>query len=127
MIMIMIIMNGAEIIIIIMIGLQFIEFGPRPTYAHNSSFSPPAEIIMMMVIVMIGAEIMIIITSWCSIKAAWRSTKTSLGLVKTISQHLLSSCMLLVKINTNLEPNRLRTLNADATDASYIGSANRRM
>ena len=43
------------------IGLQFIEFGPRPTYVHNSAFSPPAEIIMIMMIVIIGTEIIIII------------------------------------------------------------------
>ena len=76
-IMIMIVIIGAEIIIIITIGLQiiianrianyncksqfglqFIEFGPRPTYAHNSAFSPPAEIMNMIIImVIIGANI----------------------------------------------------------------------
>ena len=45
---------------IILIGAKIIEFGPRPTYAHNSSFSPPAEIIII-IIVIIGAEIIIII------------------------------------------------------------------
>ena len=41
----------------------FIEFGPCPIYAHGSSFSPIAGImmIMMVMIIVVGAEIIIII------------------------------------------------------------------
>ena len=34
--------------------VKIIEFGPRPTDAHNSSFSPPAGI--MIIMIMTGAE-----------------------------------------------------------------------
>ena len=66
---------------------MFIEFEPRPTYAHNSSFSPPAEIIMMMVIIMIDAELMIIITSWWQVP---KSADFSLMLASVLHEGALN-------------------------------------
>ena len=56
---------------------SIIEFGPCPIYAHGSSFSPIAGVMIIMMMT-VGAETIIIIVKW--IVNYWIWTLSNLGL-----------------------------------------------